>query len=79
MTYYKAKVTEVHSTGQHGPYAVAVSDDLKGSVTFSLKRPIWKAKKWPNPGDIVLLSDVRERAQGWRAMAGRFSRPETRK
>ena len=77
MTYL-ATVKAVYQTGRHGCYAKAVSPEISGSVTFSLKRPVWKSKKMPNPNDMVVLSDIRKTGNGWRAMTGRFYRPETK-
>lgn len=71
---YKAVVQKVISSGPHGPYAVAKSDEF-GSVTFSLKPPVWREKFWPERGTVVVLSDVRRKRAGWRAELGRFMRP----
>lgn len=71
----KAVVQKVVSEGRHGPFAVATSDGLDGSVTFSLERTIWKEKEWPEEGMYVLLGKLRQKRAGWRAKAGRFFKP----
>jgi len=63
-------------TGSHGLYAVATPEDEelkrkvgKTGITFSLEKAdkVWRKSRIPEPGDVVLLYDVRERRQGWRA------------
>jgi len=71
---YRAVVQKVITSGPHGPYAVAKSDEF-GSVTFSLVSPVWQEKSWPERGNVVVLSDVRKKRAGWRAELGRFMRP----
>lgn len=71
---YIAVVEKVILDGKHGPYAVARCDQL-GTVTFSLDRNVWREKDLPTEGFRVMLSDVREKRAGWRAMRGRFVRP----
>jgi hypothetical protein len=54
--------------GRHGHYAVATSEDILGSITFSLDFPCWKEADNPDPGTIVKLSNLRKKRDGWRAM-----------
>jgi hypothetical protein len=64
--------------GEHGLYAVATSDEpefLGSSITFSLTPDVWKERGLPEPGSIVVLSDVRKKRRGWRAHKAQFSRP----
>lgn len=72
---YRAIVQKVIVHGPHGPYAVATSDNLEGSVTFSLRPSVWQEKSWPERGTVVVLSDIRRKRAGWRAQLGRFMRP----
>ena len=71
---YRAVVQKIVSEGEHGPYAIAREPKL-GSITFSLKRPVWQEKEWPEPGMVVMLGQVRMKRAGWRAQRGRFLRP----
>lgn len=61
--------------GRYGPYAVAVVDGLEGSITFSLSADVWQDGKAPEPGSIVILSDLYRKQAGWRARRGRLYRP----
>lgn len=69
----QAVVNKIISSGRHGPYAVASSEI--GTITFSLRPPVWTEEGWPENGTFVILSDVRKKRAGWRAMSGRFVRP----
>lgn len=71
----KAIVQKVVREGKHGPFAVATSDQLKGSVTFSLEPTVWKEKEWPEEGTAVFLEELRQKRAGWRAKQGRFWEP----
>jgi len=71
---YVAIVEKVILNGKHGPYAVARCDQI-GIVTFSLKNSVWEEKDMPEEGFRVMLSDVRQKRAGWRAMSVRFVRP----
>lgn len=71
----KAVVQKTVSNGRHGPYAVATSDEMTGSITFSLDPPVWQEDDVPESGVSVLLSDLRKKRAGWRALSGRFLRP----
>ena len=72
---YRAVVQQVIKDGKHGPYAVATSDQIPGSITFSLDSEVWKEKEYPRSGYVVILSDVRNKRAGWRAHSARFVRP----
>ena len=73
-----AIVEKVEPKGEHGPYAITSCDEYEGSVTFSLKKPVWKEDSWPEPGTYVLLSAIREKRSGFRAMSARFKPPSRR-
>jgi len=70
-----AVVQDVIQNGRHGPYAVATSDGIEGSITFSLKPGVWQEKVVPEPGISVILSDLQKKRAGWRALCGRFQTP----
>lgn len=58
--------------GNHGRYAVTISDDVEGSITFSLRKDVWQEKEDPEPGIYVVLSVLRKKRSGWRAYKARF-------
>lgn len=70
---YRAVVQKVCRDGEHGPYAVATLDPcvrgLEGSVTFSLKPPIWNEMTDPEQGAVVTLKHLTQKRAGWRAGA----------
>jgi hypothetical protein len=72
----RAEVTDVIDDGERS-YAVASACDgtsIKGTITFSLakSRSVWQEDRWPEATDVVLLSDLRRKVRGWRAMSARF-------
>jgi hypothetical protein len=67
-------VQKVDFNGRHGPYAIATVDGL-GSVTFSLEKRVWCGDGMPEPGEVVMLSKLREKRAGWRAMVARYATP----
>ena len=71
----RAVVQKVILNGRHGPYAIATSEDVIGSITFSLERAVWREERIPEHGIVVLLSDLQKKRAGWRAMVGRFLKP----
>jgi len=71
----KAVVQKVIQEGKHGPFAVATSNQIEGSVTFSLEPTVWKEKEWPERGMVVRLGELRQKRAGWRAKTGRFWTP----
>ncbi len=72
----RAVVQKVIAAGKHGPYAIALSSEVKGSITFSLNKSVWHETSLPKPGVEVVLSDLqRFKKVGWRALSGRFLRP----
>lgn len=75
MDTIKAVVQKVIREGKHGPFAVATSDRLEGSVTFSLEPTVWKECDWPEEGMMVFLGHLRQKRAGWRAKTGRFWKP----
>lgn len=70
----KAVVQSVVPDGKHGAYAVATSENIDGSITFSLKPPIWNEEA-PESGEVVLLDKVRKKQAGWKANEVRYLRP----
>ncbi|MES3004525.1 MAG: hypothetical protein V4690_00260 [Patescibacteria group bacterium] len=72
---YVAIVQKVFPEGKHGPYAKARSEEVAGSITFSLDISVWKEDRTPQEGDKVVLSKVRGKRAGWRAESGRFFKP----
>ena len=71
---YVGPVEKVVAPGRHGPYAVMRVEGI-GTVTFSLRPPVWNEKSYPERGMYVVLSQVRKMRAGWRAMSGRFMTP----
>jgi len=71
---YLAIVEKLILDGKHGPYAVAKSEKI-GAVTFALDSSVWLEKCMPDEGICVMLSDLRKKRAGWRAMSARFQRP----
>lgn len=71
-----AVVVEVVRDGKHGPYAVAKSQDFDGSITFSLNDRVWQETDIPEPGMFVVLSRLRLKPRGWRALSARYLSPE---
>ncbi len=67
-------VQKVDTGGKHGPYAIAKVEGL-GSVTFSLEKRVWDEEDRPEAGEIVILSKLREKRAGWRAMQARYVKP----
>lgn len=67
-------IQKVVSSGLHGPYVVTKVEGL-GSVTFALENGVWDEADTPKPGEIVLLSKLREKRNGWRAMCARYVKP----
>ena len=67
----KATVQKVIPNGKHGPFAIATSKNLEGSITFSLEPTVWREKDWPEEGAIILLTKLRKKRAGWRAKQGR--------
>ena len=62
--------------GRHGRYAIATSEEVAGSITFSLDPEVWQEQDEPERGMSVVLSDLRKKRAGWRAMSGRYFRPD---
>jgi len=67
-------VEKIILEGRHGPYGVARFLKL-GSVTFSLKPPVWNEADFPELGSYVILSQVRKKRAGWYAKHGRHVVP----
>jgi len=67
----KAVVERVFPGGNHGPFAVASSSAISGSVTFSLEPTVWQEEKWPEEGAVVYLTKLIKKRAGWRSKKGR--------
>lgn len=73
--------------GRHGAYVKALdtcedsSEKLEGYITFSIEEEqgVWTEKRWPKPGDLVVLQDIHKKPKGWRAEKARFYRPRDEK
>jgi len=63
------------ANGHRGRYAVATSENILGSITFSLAYPCWQEIDDPEPGTIVILSSLRKKRAGWRASRARHMQP----
>ena len=70
----RATVTRIYEHGEHGPYFISVSDTL-GSVTCSLRSPVWQDEVWPKVGQVVIFDELDLMSAGWRAIHGRRVRP----
>lgn len=70
-----AVVQKVILNGKHGPYAIATSEFVVESITFSLEPEVWTEKRVPSRGVVVVLSELVKKRAGWRAMRGRFLKP----
>lgn len=75
-------VIQAVAEGKHGPYAIAEVEGLgiapppfDGSLTFSISECVWSEKVWPSAGEVVVLSQLRKKRSGWRAMKARFLQP----
>jgi hypothetical protein len=67
-------VEKIIEKGRHGPYAVVRTEELE-TVTLSLNQDAWQEKDRPEPGMYVILSDLRKKRAGWRALKGRYVKP----
>jgi len=76
LTKYVAIVEKLVFNGKHGDYAIANCKTLVGTVTFALFEPVWLEENVPEKGTYVVLSDIRKKRAGWRAMSARYVRPE---
>ena len=71
----KAIVQRIIRNGNHGSYVVATSEEVSGSVTFSLEPTVWQEEESPEEGMIVFLNKLRMKRAGWRAKEARFWKP----
>lgn len=71
----EAVVQKVVTNGKRGPFLVATAKGIVGSVTCSLEPTSWQETSWPEPGEVVLLEQLRKKRAGWRAKKGRFFQP----
>ena len=72
---YRATVQKVLPGGKHGPYAVALAEEDGRNITFSLDQPVWQESNLPEPGTIVMLSQLQKKRAGWRASSARLFQP----
>ena len=72
---FKTVVQRIVSDGRHGPYAIAISEAIGGSITFSLEDNVWHEREAPECGVVVILSGLRKKRAGWRANHGRYLKP----
>lgn len=72
---YRATVQKVLPRGRHGPFAVAFTDEDGRNITFSLDKPVWQEQTLPDPGTIVMLSQLSKKRAGWRASSARLFQP----
>lgn len=70
----QAIVQKVCPDGIHGPYAVARAEHL-GLVTFALSQPVWTEDSHPEEGEYVILTKLRKKRAGWKAMHARRIQP----
>lgn len=75
MSTLTQAIVQSVQNGRHGRYAVATSSEVEGSITFTLDSTVWQEKDEPERGMSVILSDLRKKRAGWRAMSGRYFRP----
>lgn len=68
----KAIVQKIIEEGKHGPFAIATSEEVGGSVTFSLEPTVWQEDELPEEGIVVFLDELRKKRAGWRAKKARF-------
>jgi len=73
---YIATVVASSPNGRNGPYALAESSALEGTIWFSLEDGSWIELTPPNVGDRVVLEDVYGSRKGWRTNSARLYRPE---
>jgi hypothetical protein len=72
---YRATIQKVVPEGRHGPFAVALAYEDGRNITFSLDKPVWQGESLPEPGTIVMLSQLSKKWAGWRASSARLFQP----
>jgi hypothetical protein len=72
---YLAVVRDIIENGQYGAYGVAVSAQIRGTITFSLSPEVWQNKVKPQPGFEILVWDIVKKPAGWRALQARLFKP----
>lgn len=65
--------------GKHGFYVIAYSEEISGSITFSLKSSCWLEDGTPESKSIVVLSKLVKKQNGWRAREARYFQPSDEK
>ena|SRR3989338_1429349 len=64
--------------GRHGSYAICFDrvEIIKSPITFSLSLPCWEGEDSPEGGMIVVLTNLRRKKAGWRALNARYLTPQ---
>lgn len=73
-----AIVASVDTKGKHGPYAMCFDESgvIQSPITFSLLSPTWREDDQPEGGTKVVLSKLRRKKAGWRALEARYLGPQ---
>lgn len=72
---YIGRVIKVDLTDAD-PYALAVSDEVEGTIFFLLSEEVWHEATPPVDHMMVVLEDIYLTKKGWRARSVRKVRPE---
>ncbi len=75
MKEVRATVRFVDMNSAKGAYALAWSNELIATVSFSVIEDVWRESIDPEIGMVVVLSGVHERDKGWRATSARMVTP----
>jgi len=65
MTQIISAVVEQVLEGRYGPFAIAVSDQLYGQITFSLRPGIWKEAEYPKKDSAVSVTIIGRSMNHW--------------
>jgi hypothetical protein len=62
----RARVLSVRTEAGRAPFAVAIPLDeglkrMYGRITFTLRPPVWQESCLPDGGNVVVLSDIRQK------------------
>jgi hypothetical protein len=71
----KAVVRSIITESKGGPYAVTTSEEIEGSITFSLEKGVWQEQSFLEVGMVVVLSGLYKKKAGWRATKARLLQP----
>lgn len=78
----KVKVGEVKLVGRHNtPWVITWPTNAEkkknlGSITFAASEDVWDGKHPPEAGEFLVVSDIRQKPQGWRAHTARYFRED---